>query len=861
MENEFSFLEAQQRIHELIAQQSSLKEISVAIADWMAMVVPGGLVAIMRFDPDRNSLDLVPHPRFSDSYINSMQDVPVGPAGGTCGHAAARRTLVITEDISTDPRWQDFREVALAEGLAACCSTPIITGKGELLGTFAVYYRTPTAPSADEQRSLTRGAGLTALALLRDRDIHDHLALSQWHQTLFNNTPDGVYTFDLQGHFQSCNTALERIAGYSEQQILGIHFNDFVDAGHRAITQSSFDRACRGESVSYETTAIRADGEVYSLEVSNFPVIINGEIVGVYGICRDITERKEQETELRMLKRGVESSPHGILMVDAKQPDMPVVYANPAFKSITGYGDDEILGRNCRFLQGPETDPVNLEVIRTSLRNRTDADVVLRNYRKDGTPFWNRLLISPVFDNGNNCTHFIGIQQDITREKEQEAQLQYQASHDALTGLPNQISFSQALSDALDSHRGRPGQLVTLALNLDSFKPINEALGHPVGDQVLVAVAHRLNGFVNPNTYVARLAGDEFGVLLTHQAGHEAVMALADRILESLAQPIETSSQMVHLSASIGIASNALRLEIAEELIRYADLALQGAKRQGRNTWHWYRGEKLESTKHSVALRHDLLKALQQDQFEVHYQPIVEATSGRIQCVEALVRWQHPELGMISPGEFIPLAEQTGQIVALGQWIMKQACREVSVLNAHREHTLPVAVNISSMQFHREGFFEFIRETLHETGLDPRLLELEVTESVLLDGAGPVIALMGKLKDMGIRVALDDFGTGFSSLSYMRDLPTHKVKLDRSFVQNTATDHRIAAIVQGVITMAHHMDMSVVAEGVETREQQEELARRKCDLLQGYYFARPMPMAELRKLPDVLPAGHPTSGA
>lgn len=856
MDNELVLLEVQQHIHEMIAQQSPLNETLGAVTDWMEMMMPEALVSIMRFDPERNTLSLVPNPRFSDRFTGELQDVPIGPETGTCGVAAYKRELVITDDIASDPRWDAFRGVVEAEGLSACWSLPIIAGSGELLGTFAAYYRTPTYPPHHAKERLGRGAGLVALALLRNRDICDHLALSQWHQTLFDNIPFGVYTFDLEGHFKSVNAVLEKMTGYSEQQMLGWHFSDLIDPHYQETTQAAFDRACRGEFVNYETTSVHDDGHTYSLEVSNFPVIINGRIVGVYGICRDITLRKERETEMRMLKRGVEADPNGVLMLDAQHPDMPVVYANSAFTSITGYSHDEILGRQYNFLQGPKTDPSSLDNLRAGIQNQTDADIILKNYRKNGTSFWNHLLISPVVDSTNACTHFILIHQDITREKEQEEQLLYQATHDALTGLPNQASFNESLREAFDSHQTHPGQLVTLFLNLDGFKPINEGLGHHVGDQVLVSVADRLRILADSKVVVARLLSDEFVIMLTHQTDQEAVAELAERILELLSRPIATDGRMVHLSTSIGIASNSQRLKTPYELVRYADLALQEAKRQGRNTWHWYRGEKIENTPDTIDLRHDLLKALQQNQFLVHYQPIVDAVSGRVLSVEALVRWQHPERGMIPPGDFIPLAEKTGQIVALGQWILRQVCQEITALNAPKEQPLPVAVNISSMQFHRKGFLGFIQKTLQETGMDPTLLELEVTESVLLDGAGPVIELMATLKDMGIRVALDDFGTGFSSLSYLRDLPTHKVKLDRSFVQNTATDHRMAAIVQGVITMAHHMDMSVVAEGIETKEQQEELAQRHCDLLQGYYFARPMPLDELWKLPDQLPVSR-----
>jgi diguanylate cyclase (GGDEF)-like protein/PAS domain S-box-containing protein len=625
--------------------------------------------------------------------------------------------------------------------------------------------------------------------------------------------------------------------------------------------------------VTYETLCMHASGKTYYLEITNFPVIIHGEIVGVYGVCREISERKRQDADLRQLKRGIEASPNGILMADANKPDRPIVFVNEAFTDITGYSRHEALGRNCRFLQGQDTDPDSIRKIRAGLQAQTDVDVILRNYRKDGTPFWNQLRISPVFDEQGHCSHFIGIQQDITHQKEQEARITYQTTHDLLTGLPNKAAFAERLGEALQAQSQQPGMLVALCMDLDGFKPINEELGHDIGNQVLVSVARRLESMLDRRAMLARLVGDEFGIFIRGCEDEQEVKDLAECLLIELAKPINVDGQMVHISASIGIASNHLPLNMPYELMQRADVALDRAKRQGRNTWQWFRGHEVRDTGHRVALRHDLHIALAEDQFILHYQPVVDAVSGRIRSTEALVRWRHPTLGMISPGEFIPLAEQTGQIIPLGRWILRQACREMARFNLDRERALPVAVNISSLQFNREGFLDDVRDALSETGLSPRLLELEVTESVLLDGTASVIELMETLRSMGIQVALDDFGTGFSSLSYLRDLPTHKVKLDRSFIRETASDRRIAAIVQGVITMAHHMDMCVVAEGIETPEQHDDLSRRQCDLLQGYYFARPMPLKDLQLLPAVLPAspsppaqvagdvGHPVSEA
>lgn len=860
MNNALSLLEAQQAIHELIARQRPLPETLSAITDWMSLMMPGALISIMRFDPAQQTLNLVPNGQFSDRYTGLMQDQKIGPDVGTCGAAAFERKMVITEDIHDDPKWSPFLDAADQEGLRACWSVPIIAGDGELLGTFATYYRTPTYPSVAAIRSLERAAGLTALALLRHRDVRRHSALSEWHRALFDNQPEGVYTLDLDGFFQSCNPALERITGYTGAQLSGIDFNQVVMPDYRDFTHAFFDRARKGESVTYETMGIHAQGHGYHLEITNFPVVLDGEIVGVYGVCREITARKQQDAELRLLKRGIESSPNGILMSDAQEPDLPIVYVNSAFSHITGYSRDEIIGKNCRFLQGQDTDPESVERIRSGLRAQRDVDVVLRNYRKDGTPFWNQLRISPVFDDSGTCTHFIGIQQDITEQKDQEARIAYQATHDVLTDLPNQSFFAERLNTTLESQGDLKPNTAALYLDLDGFKPINDGLGHEVGNDVLVMVANRLKAIVPAQALLARLVGDEFGILWCDYQNDREVTDLAETILETLSRPFDVKGHSLHLSASIGIASNQVALKMPYELMQYADMALEQAKRQGRNTWQWYRGAPVAGTKHSVALRHDLHNAIESEQFELFYQPLVDAVSGRIRSTEALIRWHHPERGLVSPGDFISLAEQTGQIVPLGRWILRRACQDMIAYNANRERPIPVAVNISSLQFNRDGFLDDVQQILAETGMSPELLELEVTESVLLDGTGEVIKLMETLKGMGIRVVLDDFGTGFSSLSYLRDLPTNKVKLDRSFIQSIETDRRIAAIVQGVITMAHHMDMSVVAEGIETREQQNALARRHCDLLQGYYFSRPVPLTVLKSLPDTLP-DHNGTGA
>ncbi|MDR5900111.1 EAL domain-containing protein [Halomonas vilamensis] len=854
MNNVSPLREGQQGVYPFAERYPLLPERLDVISQWIEQLLPDSIVAFMRYDAKDGTLSLLPNPRFSLNYHKVLQQVEVASDVVSFATAAHDRCLTITEDIASDPRWDFFRDAALAEGVRACWSCPVIAPDGELLGTFSTYYAFPDVPTVGSQQRLHQAATMVSLALSYDRDSQRHHELTEWYRSLFTYHPDGVYELDLEGCFQRGNPALERITGYPESHLIGQHFEKFVTHDEREMTLVYFNMAALGEVVTYETRGIHAEGYAFYLEVINFPVSLDGEIVGVYGICRDITQRNRQTDALRRLSRGIEASPNGVVMADASEPGLPIVYANSAFLTMTGYSRDEVIGVNCRFLQGPDTDPETVDEIRAGIREQRDVCVTLVNYRKDGTPFWNQLEISPVFDDDQVCSHYIGTQQDITEWKTQKAHIAYQATHDLLTGLYNLTSFTSLLKDAFQRSLKTSELLAVMYLDMDGFKTINDGLGHHVGNQVLTTIAQRLETLLSPDEILARLGGDEFGILLADYHSRDQVIQLAERIIETLSQPIEVEGQQIQLSVSIGIACNCYLSAQSHELVQQADLAVEQAKRQGRNTWQWFKGCQTAHSRHSVMMRHELNTALLEEQLELHYQPQVDATNGGIRSVEALVRWRHPTRGMISPGEFIPLAEHTGQIIPLGRWILYQACRDIAELYANTGRRLPVAVNISSLQFRRDGFFEEVEHALACSGLPPALLELEVTESVLLDGAEPVVELMEKLNMMGISVALDDFGTGFSSLSYLCDLPARKLKLDRSFVQKAQQDHRIAAIVEGVITMAHHMEMVVVAEGVETREEQQDMVRRQCDLLQGFLFSRPIPLGDLMTLPVQLPA-------
>ena len=558
----------------------------------------------------------------------------------------------------------------------------------------------------------------------------------------------------------------------------------------------------------------------------------------------EVTRRETSEEQMRLLERGIQSSSDGMVMVDARDPQMPLVFVNEAFTKLSGYSQEEALGQNCRFLQGKDTDPLAVATVRRAIQNKQRAEVTLLNYRKDGEYFWNHLVIEPVLNDRGECTHFVGVQHDVTRERENERLLGQYSTHDLLTGLPNRVMFEAHLAEACRQSRKADQKVSVMHADLDDFKPINNSLGYGLGDQLLVAVANRLREIAPDNAMVAHLGGDEFAVLLDG-GSEKQVTDCADAMLAEVCRPFDLEGQLLHISASIGIASQHTRPMRPEELMSYADAAVQDAKAQGRNTWHWFEGVATSTSNEYVALRRELMEAIEHEQFVLYYQPIVAADSGIMRGMEALVRWQHPERGFVSPGEFIPLAEQTGQIVAIGQWVLHQACSDLANWNAKMNRRLPVSVNISPFQFRRYGFLEELRKTLDETGLDPELLELEVTENVLMSGVGQGIDTLQKIRQMGIKVSIDDFGTGYSSLRYLRQLPINKVKLDKSFVMDITENTANAAIVQGVITMAHHLGLVVVGEGVETAEQAADLKQRDCDLLQGFLFSRPVPFEQL----------------
>ncbi len=671
------------------------------------------------------------------------------------------------------------------------------------------------------------------------------LGSEQRFRSLFTQNPDAVFSLDLNGYYLSVNQPLLSLLEISETHIIGSHWQAMVSHEHQPMVETAFQEALTGSAQRFDIEIKNRHGIVHQLDISFLPTVVKGEVVGVYGIAKEMTALRQKESQLRIYQRSLEASSNGILICEAQHPDYPFLYVNPAFEAITGYTTEEAKGRQCQFLQGPDTDPAQIAEIALALENQHDITLTLRHYRKNGQAFWNHLFLSPVRSPSGEVTHFVGSINDISERQEHENALAFHATHDVLTGLGNRALFEDHLRHDVELARRHQQQLAVLFIDLDEFKPINDTLGHYVGDQVLIHAARRLEQAIRPSDTLCRFGGDEFVLLLPDLKNTRQAEEIAERLLIELSQPYQIERHELYLSASIGIALNDKQLNYPEELLQQADMAMYKAKQQGRNTLQTFTQDINQKLTQRVTLRNDLQEAILNDQFVLHYQPLL-THKGEVHGLEALVRWNHPTKGSISPGAFIPIAEETGQITALGQWVTERAARDFLTLQSQLPGNCRIAVNISPLQFHQPGFLSSLCTTLEKTGLSATSLELEFTEGILMNDTDAAISTLHALQEMGISIAIDDFGTGFSSLSYLRDLPINKVKIDRSFIHNIANDSKDTAIVQGIIALAHHLDLVVVAEGVETTQQQRQLEALNGDIYQGYLFARPMPFNALQ---------------
>ena len=589
----------------------------------------------------------------------------------------------------------------------------------------------------------------------------------------------------------------------------------------------------------------------------------HGQLAWIEGFIQDISERMAANQALHEAVRRYRSLfEHATEGIFQTTPEGRYLNANPALARIYGHAsaDDLIahlhdIPRQLYVQPGQRAEFVRLMQAHGVVRN-FESQV----YRHDGSIIWISENARAVRNVDGSVQFFEGTVVDITERRQHDAELEYQASHDSLTGLPNRSLLRDRIEQAIAKARRDSHHVAVVFIDLDHFKLINDSLGHHVGDRLLLEVADRLMACVRGHDSVARQGGDEFVIVLTEQHDENETIAVVSRLLDAISQPWVDEDQEYGLSCSVGISCYPNDGSDPDALLRCADAAMYKAKASGRSTYHFYTPELNQAISERLELENSLRHALERNEFRVYYQPRIEVASGRIVGAEALIRWDCPGKGIIPPDSFISIAEETGLIIPIGQWILQEACRQNSAWQRAGLPPISVSVNLSPIQFRHAGLVESVADALDRAQLDPACLELELTESFVMHDAERINVAMQSLKALGVDIAVDDFGTGYSSLSYLKRFPVDRLKVDKSFVRDIDSDPDNAAIVRAIITLGHALGLKVVAEGVETRGHLEFLQQHDCDELQGYYFSRPVPASGMEAMlrdmtQDAFPSG------
>lgn len=697
---------------ELLARGRPLPVLLDHLVHGYETMFPATMCSVLLISADGLHLEHGSAPSLPAAYCKVIDGVAIGERVGSCGTAAYTGEIIIVSDISNDPLWQDYKELAASHGLAACWSVPIFSTQNRILGTFALYYKVPRSPAPDELATLERGAHLASLAI----------------------------------------------------------------------------------------------------------------------------ERAQTENRLSRLSQAVEQSPNVIVITDL---DTNIEYVNLAFVNATGYSFDEVIGKNPRLWTSEKMSKRTYEAMWAELIAGKNWKGELTNRRKDGTEYIASVMISPMRMADGRVTNYLAIEEDITEKKIAEARIQQLAHFDLLTGLPNLALLKDRVAQAMKLAQRSASQLAVLFLDIDHFKNINDTLGHRIGDELLIQLAVRLKSLVRDEDTLSRLGGDEF-ILVLPGTDADGAAHVADKLLETIARTCQIEQYELAVTPSIGIAMYPSDGMDFDRLYQSADVAMYRAKRDGRNTFRFFTTEMQERSARRLLLENALRNALERNQFELHYQPQISMQSGQVIGAEALLRWHHPELGAVSPAEFIPVAEESGLILGIGEWVLRTAVRQARAWMDNGQAGITIAVNLSAVQFRQVNLPELIVQILEEAKLPPQYIELELTESVAMDAPLAAIAVMDGLHALGIRMSIDDFGTGYSSLSYLRKFKVNKLKIDQSFVRNISEDPESRAIVTAIITLASSLGFQTIAEGVETSGQLAFLRLQGCDEIQGYYFSRPL---------------------
>ncbi len=722
---------------------------------------------------------------------------------------------------------------------------PMISDSGNKLGLISVLDTRPMEITSWVEPVLGIFAHRIASFIEHKRD-EEKIAVSEKElRNIFHNMQDTYYRIDNEGELVRLSESVKQLLGYEVDELLGTKISDLhAEPGRRLklIEQMKKVETVKG----FEAPLKHKNGSIiWSSTNLHYYRDAGGNILGVEGMVRDMSQHREAELQMRKMSSALEQSADMVMITDSRGI---VEYINPAFENITGYSFDEVVGGPSNIVKsGKQGSGFYHNLWQTILAGDVLRDVLV-NKKKNGELYYEEKTITPVKNAQGQIINFVATGRDITSRMENEERLSFMAHHDALTELPNRTLFMDRLSQSLAHARRYTKRVAVLFIDLDCFKNINDTLGHDIGDQMLAQLADRLGVSIRQGDTVARLGGDEFAVLLNDIENEQVVSQLAQMILLALEQPLEVEGRELFITASIGISLFPNDGEEPGTLLKNADIAMYKAKDMGKNNYQFYSVDMSARAFQRLSMENSLRRALKREEFRLFYQPQFNIETNEITAVEALIRWQHPDLGMVLPNDFIPLLEETGLINQVGYWIISTACRQIQIWRESGFSNLIMSVNISGRQFHDRDFTGKIETSISETGASPCMLEMEITESILEENQQRTVVALEALKKMGFRITIDDFGTGYSSFAHLRRFRIDTLKVDQSLIHDITDNPDDAAITSAIIAMAQSLKLKVIAKGVETQQQLAFLRKHDCHYVQGYLFSRPLPADELTRL-------------
>jgi diguanylate cyclase (GGDEF)-like protein/PAS domain S-box-containing protein len=689
-----------------------------------------------------------------------------------------------------------------------------------------------------QQRAQQLAEGMTAeLRAIGERD--------RLLAAVVEQSSDAIVTRDLNHLITSWNQAAERMFGYTKEEIVGASIDQILEVPAGPQGRVAFSRLSNPEQLG-EVLGKRRGGGYFNIALSNAQLFDEEQrTVGMISILRDITQSKRSEQRLQQAAVVFESTSEGVVITDENGF---IIAVNRAFIAITGYSEDEAIGQQAGFTKSGLHNKAFYQDMWADILRQGHWRGEVIDRRKSGETYPKWLSISEVRNDRGQISNYVGVFNDITQLKETQSQLQYIAQHDFLTDLPNRMLLGDRLEHALTRAKRTRTLVALLFLDLDRFKNINDSLGHVVGDHLLVGVANRIQAVIREEDTLARLGGDEFIVVLESLMALEQAAIVAEKIIEAMGRPFFIDDHELFVSTSIGISCYPRDGEESIQLLKHADSAMYKAKEEGRNKYRYYSAEFSSSLSRRFELEGELRRAIEKKEFLLYYQPLVSPRDGQILGAEALIRWEHPKRGVISPGEFLPIAEEAGLLPLIEEWVIDAACRQLRQWWDQRLPSTKVAVNLSSELISYHNVAERITAILEREQLDGSALQFEITETSLVKHTEMLINNLEALDELGISIAIDDFGTGYSSMAYLKRFAVSKLKIDQSFVRDIAIDPNDKAIVKAVILMGHSLGLTITAEGVETLQQRAFLLGQGCDELQGYLFSRPLPAAAFAQL-------------